>query len=314
MAARYNPSLVAPIIDIIVGTALFVGAGIIWFDTRGTESIIAAREQLDQTRKAQALEIEQIHEDIHRREQDLVDAQNDFEAKKQYVAFLEQRVQMESDKIVEGRRKDREYTDVLLDLRDDIRDAEDELRGNRAAVAEEDDRIARRSAEVDSLQAEVLTRERSVSDLEHETAEAIATRRHDPISIFPVKAGFLAAYEVNDEADRFVVGLSHDVVDLQNLKLGVTGVLGLASGGEDASLKEAGGYLNIPLIFRRASIEVGAGISSVKSGAADSQYDPYLTGHFRLAPIRRERFFLLGGPHLTGESVGFRLGLGIGRR
>lgn len=72
--------------------------------------------------------------------------------------------------------------------------------------------------------------------------------------------------------------------------------------------------MNIPVIFRRASIEVGAGLAGVRVGALSTQYDPFLSGHFRLAPIRRERLFLLGGPYFTPDNVAFRLGLGIGRR
>lgn len=310
---RYNPSLLGPIIDIVVGIALFVGAALLWYNSRGQEQIVAAREGLDETRAQQAQELADRRAEIDDYSSQLVDIQNDHEAKKQYVAFLDQRIEAETAKIEEGQDKDRRYTDVLLQLRDDIRLASDELRGNEGGVAEEQDRINRRQSEIDSLRAEVLARERRVSELENETAEALAIRRHDPISIFPVRAGFLAAYEINDEDNRFVVGLSHDVFSLQNLRLGVQGVLGLSS-DETRSVKEGGVYLNIPLVFRRASIEVGAGISGQKQGALDTEYDPYLSGHFRLAPIRRERLFLLGGPHLTPETVGFRLGLGIGRR
>jgi hypothetical protein len=310
---HYNPSLLMPIIDIIVAVALFAGTAALWYNTRGQEQVIAAREGLDAIRQEQANELAVRSLEIDDYGQQLVDVQNDHESKKQYVAFLDQRIEDETAKIKDGRAKDRRYTDVLLELRDDIRLATDEMRGNEAGVTEEEDRITRRQSEIDSLQAEVLTREREISDLENQTAEALAIRRHDPISIFPVKAGFLAAYEVNDENTRFVVGLSHDVFSLRNLRLGVQGVLGLSS-DENSSLKEGGVYLNIPLIFRRASIEVGAGLSGQKQGALDTEYDPYLSGHFRLAPIRRERFFLLGGPHLTAETVGFRLGVGIGRR
>jgi hypothetical protein len=310
---RYNPSLLMPVIDVIVGIALFAGAAFLWYNTRGQEQVFVAREGLEQIRQEQQNELVARQLEIDERGQSLVDVQNDHEAKKQYVTFLAQRIDVETVAIEDGRDKDRKYTDVLLGLRDDIRKAEDELRANEARVTEEDDRIARRQSEVDSLQAEVLDRERRISELENETAEALAVRRHDPYSIFPTKAGFLAAYELNDEADRFVAGLSHDVFDLQNLRFGLQGVVGLSS-EENTSLKEGGLYLNIPLIFRRASIEVGAGLSGTRVGAQSTQYDPYVSGHFRLAPLRRERLFLLGGPHLTGETVGFRLGLGIGRR
>jgi len=242
-----------------------------------------------------------------------VDTKNELQAKRQYVEFLKQRIDMETAKIQEGRRKDREYTDVLLDLRDEIRRARDEVRGLQSKILEEDDRIRRRRAELDSLLAEAETRKRRISELENEIAEARAIRQHDPWSIFPIRGGLLAAYEIGDTDRRFVVGLSHDVFDLRDLRFGLEGTVGLSS-EEERSLKEGGIYLNIPLVFRRASIEVAAGISGVQEGATPTQYDPYLSGTFRLAPIRRERFFLVGGPHLTTSSTAFRLGVAFGRR
>jgi predicted nucleic acid-binding Zn-ribbon protein len=178
-----------PIIDIIVGVALFAGTAVLWYNTRGQEQVIAAREQLDATRQEQANELAARRLEIEDYGEQLIYVQNDHESKKQVVALLEQSIKDETAKIEEGRDKDRRYTDVLLTLRDDIRLATDELRGNEAGVTEEENRIARRQAEIDSLQAEVLTRERRISELENETAEALAIRRHDPISIFPVKAG-----------------------------------------------------------------------------------------------------------------------------
>jgi hypothetical protein len=311
--SSYNPSLVLPVIDVIVGITLLVGAGYVWYNTRGQEQILETREQLEMTRRQQADEIDGINREIAQREEELVDIINEQKAKEQYVQFLQERIDMETAKIDEGRELDRQYTDQLLDLRDDIRIAQDELRGNLAGVAEEDGRIRRRSSELDSLKAEALGRQQRISDLENEIAEARAVRRHDPWSIFPIRTGFMAAYEYGDQDKRFIAGLSQDLMDIQNLKLGVQGVLGLSS-DNDRSLKEGGLYLNVPLIFRRASLEFGAGIQGTKEGAADTEVDPYASAQFRLAPIRSERFFLLGGPYYTGSNTAVRLGVGFGRR
>ncbi|MBD3337371.1 MAG: hypothetical protein GF355_17805 [Candidatus Eisenbacteria bacterium] len=311
--SAYNPSLLMPIVDVVVGVALFVGAGVIWFNSRGQEQIIEAREQLQETRRQQRVELAELEGEIVEAQDELVAIQNERQAKQQYVEALEQRIETETGKIEDAEELDRRYTDRLLDLREDIEVAQDALSGYRAGVAEESERIDRRSAELDSLQSIALARSRRVSELENEIAEARAVRRHDPWSIFPVHGGFMAAYEIGDEDNRIVAGLSHDIFDIQNLRVGLQGALGLSS-QEETSLKEGGVYLNIPLIFRRASVEVGAGLQGTQVGNEDTEYDPYLSGLFRLAPMRSERFFLLGGPQLSPENVAFRLGLGIGRR
>ncbi|MBU1700310.1 MAG: hypothetical protein KJ970_19045 [Candidatus Eisenbacteria bacterium] len=311
--SSYNPSLLLPIIDVIVGLTLLIGAGYIWYNTRGQEQIIEAQEQLDMTRRQQTDEIKTINQMIAEREDELVNIRNEQLAKTQYVQFLQERIEMETTQISEGREKDRRYTDELLELRDDIRIARDELKGNLAGVAEEDGRVRRRTSELDSLKVESLVRQQRVSALENEIAEARAVRRHDPWSIFPIQTGFLAAYEYGDKDQRFIAGLSQDLMDIQNLKLGIQGVLGLSS-SENRSLKEGGLYLNVPLIFRRASLEFGAGIQGTTEGAGDTNVDPYASANFRLAPIRSERFFLLGGPYYTGSNTAIRLGLGFGRR
>ncbi|MBD3334177.1 MAG: hypothetical protein GF355_01560, partial [Candidatus Eisenbacteria bacterium] len=125
----YNPSLLMPIVDVVVGVALFVGAGVIWFNSRGQEQIIEAREQLQETRRQQRMELAELEGEIVEAQDELVAIQNERQAKQQYVEALEQRIESETGKIEDAEELDRRYTDRLLDLREDIEVAQDALSG-----------------------------------------------------------------------------------------------------------------------------------------------------------------------------------------
>ncbi|MEZ4654426.1 MAG: hypothetical protein R3E12_12765 [Candidatus Eisenbacteria bacterium] len=111
----------------------------------------------------------------------------------------------------------------------------------------------------------------------------------------------------------FAVSLSGVLKQFGEVNVGLTGNLGLARESE-SSVKEGGVFANIPLAFRRASVDLETGLASLRGPSGNDDLAGFAGATLRYAPLRKERLFLLAGTKYRQDDVSIRLGLGFGRR
>jgi hypothetical protein len=150
-------------------------------------------------------------------------------------------------------------------------------------------------------------------DLLRQVEEMAAYRERDPWSAFPLSSSVSAFMELGGDASLLEFSLAKDFYRAGRVDLGVTGVLGFGD-EQGTTVKEAGLYGNLELAFRRASMDVGAGYSSLRIGSSGDEADPYLSLMLRCAPYYRERAFLLLGTKYCHDVLSCLAGVGLGRR
>jgi len=222
-------------------------------------------------------------------------------------------IPQEIDRIQVSRQKAQDLTQENLRLRGLLGTQRDRLRdlnGLVAQLTEQRDDLLDVQAELDdTLFANDQRRLALVRDVE----EMIAYRERDPWSMFPVSASLAAYVEVTPDANFLSFSLAKDFYRRGRFDFGVTGALGFGN-EQGTSVKEGGVYANYELAFRRASIDFGAGVSSLRIGTDDEDVEPYVSAILRYAPYYRERAFLLLGTKYSHEDLSFLAGVGFGRR
>jgi hypothetical protein len=311
---RFNPSLTMPIIDIIVAIVLVVATGYFWFQTKGEAKLEAALTDLAEARTANTAELHDARGNLAEAVQELADIRIERDAKAQYVIFLEEQVEIERQKLVDARQTEEDYTDDWLDLRGQTARARERRLAYNTDIFQTEERIAETTAVNADLVAQLNERGDERERLADWTRTALAEMEADPPSRFPEKGALASVLDISEPGEAVVFSLSGDVAAVGNVKLGVLGSLGLGDGA-DISIKEGGIYANLALVPRRASLDLEGGISQFQSRRDNtSDTGPFAGATFRLAPLRRERFFLLGGARYSHEDLGLRLGVGLGRR
>jgi hypothetical protein len=312
--AHYNPSLRAPIIDIIVAIILIVSAGYVWFHSRGEAELAAAHADLRNARAQNAAELQEALDNKRAVEEELAATIQDRDDQAQIVQFLQDRIEIETQTILESRERDERLTDETLDLRTEIQRGRDRRRAYTTDVFETNQRIEETETIIAGLEGQAQERNDELGRLDVWIAEARLALEENPPSRYPEKSGLASVVEVKDESQTVLLSLSREVKGLKAFDLGLLGSLGLSTDGESA-LKEGGLYANLPLAPRRASIDLEGGISQLQSRKRDySDTGPFAGATLRLAPKAGERLFIVGGTRYSHEDLAIRLGLAIGRR
>jgi len=315
---RFNPSLRMPIIDIVVALLLVVASGYFWFQNQGRARLAAGRESWREAQLNNHEEIRRGLADLEQARRELAQAKADRDAKAEEARWLEEQCHVEQQRIAEGQQLDQEFTDRLLDLRMHITRLREQRGALNSDVFQAEARIREHRSRNADLEAQALERVREVERIGQWIAEAQAELRENPVSRFPERSSLSSVVEFagigDDPEERFVFSLARGFTRIGALDVVFLGSLGL-SGGGDSSLKEGGVFANLPLAHRRASLDFEGGVSQLQSRLYDDKKTgPFAGATLRLAPLRRERLFLLAGTRYSQEDLGLRLGLGLGRR
>ncbi len=312
--SKFNPSLTMPVIDIVVALILVGSTGYFWFHTKGQEKLAALRDSL-----AQALHANEAG--LAETRGTLVKAQEEYEqtiqlrdAKEQFLAFLMEETESERNRIDESQSLDEQFTNQVLDLRTEIQRGRDRRLAYNSDILDAENKIAEEQRVIASLEAQARERNSYIDQLDGWILAAEQELQKNPPSRFPEKSALASLLEIRDPNENLLFNLSHELHRIGSIDLGLLGSLGVATDGE-TSLKEGGVYANLPVSPRRASIDFDAGVSQLQSRADDtSDTSPFAGASLRLAPVSRERFFVVAGTRYSHEDLALRLGLAIGRR
>lgn len=310
---KFNPSFVMPVIDVIMVGTLLVAAGTHWYNTRGVEQIERSKAELAEARDDMRARRENLEKDLVSAGQRNQELERQREARGQEIVDLGERIQEEQLALQGLQRTDQMLTSTILDMNERIRAADEQRRTYQSNLLERDLEVQALREELATLKGDLADTLRRRESLNREIAALSRERTHDPVSVFPIRASLSSAVEMGDETNFYTVSLAGVLGRMGDLELGVAGGVGLA-GDRKESVKEGAFFANIPLAFRRASLDLSGGIASVTAPTGDDEIGPVASAMLRYAPMRRERFFLEAGTKYRQEDLSVRLGLGFGRR
>jgi hypothetical protein len=308
--ARFNSSFFLPIFDLAMLIALFTGAGIYWFNSHGVEQITESKREIADSKK-------ENQDRIAGKKQEIEDSRD---AKRQVILdkdalitqadLINQRILVENQKIQDGENRTRELTDQFETVRQDIERTDTQRRSKQSEILERRNEIQDR---VGGLSAELADTLQLRQNFQNDIASLRRERQHDPISVFPPNAALASMVEIENQDRVYAVSLSGVVKEVGDVNLGLSGNVGLA-GENQGSIKEGGVFANIPLAFRRASLDVESGLASLRDARGEDNLAAFAGATLRYAPIRKERFFLLAGTKYRDSDISLRFGIGFGRR
>lgn len=309
----FNHGFFLPILDIVVLFTVAGGTGWYYYSTRGQEQISASAANVAEKQAAYAAEIEE-------HEQYIVDALEvqrqtiiEKDAKINQAALIERQIQVEHERIQAGRLADDELTDKFVALRRDIEKADDQRRSKQGEILERREEVRQLEEQLAILETELADSSAIRTGIQEDIADLRRERERDPISIFPPGAGLAILAELEDGDQIYGVSLSGVLKEFGQINVGLAGNVGLAQATE-GSVKEGGVFVNVPLVFRRASVDFETGVTSMTDARGDDDLSHFLAATLRYAPFYRERFFLLGGLKTRDTDPSVRLGVGFGRR
>ena len=309
----FNVGFFLPILDLVVLFSVAIGTGWYYYHSRGMEQIDASATRVEEAQESYAGEIAE-------NKQYIIDAlQSQKETLEQKDALIAQsslidtQIKLEIDKIQRGRARDQELTDRFVALRRDIEKADDQRRTKQGEILERREEIRQLDEQLAVLEGEVGDSLSTRNGIQDDIAELRRERERDPISIFPPGAGLAILGEFGDGDQIYGVSLSGILKQFGQVNVGLTGNVGLANATE-SSVKEGGIFVNVPVAFRRASIDFETGLASLTDARGSDKTSGFLAATFRYAPIRRERFFLLGGLKMRDTDPSLRLALGFVHR
>lgn len=310
----FNVSVAGSVLDVLFMIVAVAATSYLWYQATGVPKIENARAQVDATAR-------EAEETIDARKAEIRDqraAIRTAEARREdLIARLNElknvTVPNEITAIAAAQEKNEDLTNNFLRLRGRLGSSQDRLRETNLVVEQLTEQSNALAREQSVLQDTVFTHDQARQSLAMQVEEMVAYRERDPWSMFPVSASLAAYAEFGEDADFLSFSLAKDVYRAGNLDLGLTGVLGFGN-EQGTSVREVGAYLNIPLWFRKASIDLGAGYSSVRVGTDDASDDPYVSAMLRFAPYYRERAFLLLGTKYSHDTLNYLVGIGFGRR
>lgn len=312
--SQFNPSLRMPLIDILVAIILIVVTRHVWLQTKGEERLNEVQTEVLQARRDNDSSLAATRATLAAAEQEEQDMIHLHDAKEQFLAFLIEQTAAEQAGISAGEQLGDQHDDQLRELSTaiqrarsqrfeyylEIQTAERSIGAEREDVAALEEQVAERNAHLERLDGWIRTAEQRLQE--------------DPPTLFPKKTALSSLVEISDLEESLVFNLTHDLHPLGGFDVGLLGSLGVATDG-NASLKEGGLYANLPIKPRRASIDFEAGVSHLESRTAgESDTSPFAGASLRLAPLSRERFFLVVGTRYGHDDLALRLGLAFGRR
>jgi hypothetical protein len=215
--------------------------------------------------------------------------------------------------IAAAQERSQQLTTDFLTLRGRLGSYQDQLRETRLIVEQLTETANGLAGDQAVLQDTVFSAGQVRQSLALQVEEMVAYRERDPWSMFPVSASLAAYAEFGEDANFLSFSLSKDIYSLGKVDLGLSGALGFGN-EQGTSVREVGAYANVPLWFRKASIDLGAGFSSVRIGTDTAEDDPYVSAMLRFAPYYRERAFLLLGTKYSHDTLNYLVGIGFGRR
>ena len=309
----FNHGFFLPILDIVVLFSVAIGTGWYYYHTRGIEQIEASAQRVREVQESYDAEIEE-------HERYIVDALaeqqrtiQEKDAKIAQASLIETQIQIEGANIQKSKLRDQELTDRFIVLRRDIEKADDQRRSKQGEILERREEIRQLEEMLAELEGEVSDTLSVRDGIRTDIADLRRERERDPISIFPPGAGLALLGEFQNGDQIYGVSLSGVLKQFGEVNVGLAGNVGLANATE-SSIKEGGIFVNVPVAFRRASIDFETGLASLTNARGTDKTSGFLAATFRYAPIRRERFFLLGGVKVRESDPSVRLGVGFGRR
>lgn len=310
----FNVSVAGSILDVLFMIVAVAATSYLWYNAKGVPKIENARAQVEATAREVEANIDARKADIRQQRADIRAAEarrNELIARLNHLKDVA--IPGEIAGISAAQEKSEELTTNFLRLRGRLGTYQDRLRETRLLVEQLTDQSNALAQEQAVLQDTVFAHEQERQALALQVEEMVAYRERDPWSMFPVSASLAAYAEFGDDADFLSFSLSKDVYRAGNIDLGLSGALGFGN-EQGTSVREVGAYANIPLWFRKASIDLGVGYSSVRIGTDNASDDPYVSAMLRFAPYYRERAFLLLGTKYSHDTLNYLVGIGFGRR
>lgn len=313
MSSRFNIPIAGSVLDVIWIVVSIVTVAFFFYKRDGVQEIADAQQSVIEERDRAEASLDAKKAEIHAKEVEIAAAEARRDSIDALTEYHKAEIPEEIDRIQVSRQKAQDLTQENLRLRGLLGTQRDRLRDLNGLVAQltdqRDDLLEVQAELDDTLFANDQRRLALVRDVE----EMIAYRERDPWSMFPVSASLAAYVEVTPDANFLSFSLAKDFYRRGRFDFGVTGALGFGN-EQGTSVKEGGLYANYELAFRRASIDFGAGVSSLRVGTDDEDVEPYVSAVLRWAPYYRERAFLLLGTKYSHEDLSFLAGVGFGRR
>ncbi len=309
----FNIPIRLSVVDVIVSIVVILVTAFAWYNLRGKPAIKQSWDRVAQTREAAIDTIDVAKGEIR----DLWKLVWIQEARRDSMAAvlndLQARIPREIEGIQAAQDRNQALTSEFLTLRGRLGNEQDRLRERRAEAEQRSQQREELLATVNELEAEAMGADQERLRLQREVEEMVAYRERDPWSMFPVSASLSAYAEFTEDATFVDLSLAKDFYRMGSLDWGLTGTLGFGS-EQGTSLKEAGVYANIELAFRKASLDIGMGLSSIRVGTSGDDVEPYVSLMLRYAPYYRERAFLLLGAKYSHDALSYLAGVGFGRR
>lgn len=300
--------------ELIIALGIGIGAAFFWLDRAGSAKIAEVSAAVQQSTDEEKFALDFARGKLADAGTRLVATRAEKDVALEQTDSLTERGRIEREWIASARAREAEVTEGWLNLRFRVEEASGRLAACRFAIAETEHAIAAEGDRIAALMTSIEDRKQRLTRLDSLAGAARRELEREPPGHFPEKSALASLVDVGDAGNTYVVCLSRDVTGAGPWRIGVQGELGI--GDEVGSALRAGGvYANLALIPRRASLDVEGGVSnSVASEGGEEDTSPFAAAMFRLAPLRRERFFLLAGTRYSHDDVGLRFGFGLGRR
>jgi hypothetical protein len=310
----FNVPIAGSIVDVIFMIVAIAATSYLWYNAKGIPKIQEARAQVEIT-------AEEAEETIDARKAEIREKRAEIRLAEVRRDSLVARLNHLKDVAIPGeisgiaaaQEKSQELTTNFLTLRGRLGSQQDQLRETRLIVEQLTETANGLATDQAVLRDTVFSADQARQTLAIQVEEMVEYRERDPWSMFPVSASLAAYAEFGEDANFLSFSLSKDIYSLGKVDLGLSGALGFGN-EQGTSVREVGAYANIPLWFRKASIDLGAGFSSVRIGTDNASDDPYVSAMLRFAPYYRERAFLLLGTKYSHDTLNYLVGIGFGRR
>jgi hypothetical protein len=311
------PSFRLPLVYLAVALLLAVGGGLVWYATAGRARIEAGRGAQTAALTTDEAGIRKAEGDLAATREELARRTAERDALIRDVTALVAAIEEEQRRINATLQSIGEGTDRLLALRAEVQAGLTRRSTLAGEIRACETQIARDRGTLAGLESRALAQRQEIARLDQLIAQAQDEIATNPPGRFPERSSFASFVDIADASDpqgRVVISLARGVTTVGRLDIGLLGSLGM-SGDAGELLREGGLFANLPLAPRRLSLDLEGGLSQLRSRLADETRTGAFAGAtLRLAPLRRERIFLLAGTRYSHEDLGLRLGLGMGRR
>jgi len=313
-AEQPRPAVKLPIVDLLLVLLLTAASGYVWREVRGKPRVQAELGGLEEVRAGNAQALGEANQGLLQNKTDLAGIHDAHAEQVAQIVELERQMHAVEDRIVRSRELDHMATDRLLDMRGEIQRAAEQRKARQRELEQIETQIGQVQVAVGELGAQLEERHAELAHLAKSIAAAEAQLVADPPSRFPERSSFASMVELAEAEGRVMVSLAHGVKNLGRVDVGLLGSLGVSRGAE-SSIREGGLFANLVLVPRRASVDLEGGISQrIVRDSDEQETGGFAAATLRLAPLRRERLFLLAGTRYGQDDLGMRLGLGFGRR